>query len=918
MKRPSVLRPSRADAALARTGLSLALLLSGATGASMSACAAGDAAEAADAGASTGDAMVGAGGAAGGSSGFQPVGGTPTPPGGNQRPVLDRIGDREAEVGVPLEIQLAGSDPDGEAVSFNVRSSLPEGAKFEKETGRFSWTPLPAQQGTLVLLTFEVADPAKLRDQETIQISVVGAGMGSGGAPRLDLIGDVAPVAGRPYSLQLVATDPNGDALTYTMRDAEALVGATLDAQSGLFSWTPDVGLAGQTFPVTFVVSDGALEATETVNVVVRSGDPSTEQDLPPRITPIEDREVPVGQTFDLVVQATDEHPERLTFELVTPLPPGASFDAAHAHFVWTPTPDQVDIAFRLVFRVSDGTYRAIENVTLTVVDGGGGGGGGGGDACTPDAGEPNLDERTPLTPGTPASGSICLAGDVDTYTLELAAGDAFTIDVRFAHADGDLDIGLFGPAGSNFEQISDSSDDDESLSGSAPVAGTYDLVIAGYQDATNPAYSVSAEVTAGGGGGGCGPGNDPAEGAAGNDDLARAASLREHLGAELRICPGESDFFYVELTAGQRVTLDVLFTHAEGDLDTELSGPAGYRVASGSADDDEQHLLDPVPETGRYVLEVFGYAGAENTYSLALTEADGAPCAPDRVEPNDTRENAEPFTPEVYRNLTWCGEPDWYKTQTAAGEALQVYVSYDAPSPPDMAAYAADGTVIAATTWEVVAGDGCQAARGACRRFTARPAAAGWVHYQVRNGVRGMAYDLTVRVVPGAAAGMCSARNQTCSEFEVCDYGSSSCEASYCDDAAFRCPSDYLCHENWCVELCNDDLTCSRAGFACKVLDGLETCGLAGQAAVGDACFDFTDCAGSLDCLIDAGVPGGYCSRTCSADADCAGGACADFGGGNFCGKRCAGDGDCRTGYVCSRLNAAAGGTVQVCEPAP
>jgi hypothetical protein len=386
-----------------------------------------------------------------------------------------------------------------------------------------------------------------------------------------------------------------------------------------------------------------------------------------------------------------------------------------------------------------------------------------------------------------------------------------------------------------------------------------------------------------------------------------------------VRICPGESDFFYVELTAGQRVTLDVLFTHAEGDLDTELSGPAGYRVASGSADDDEQHLLDPVPETGRYVLEVFGYAGAENTYSLALTEADGAPCAPDRVEPNDTRENAEPFTPEVYRNLTWCGEPDWYKTQTAAGEALQVYVSYDAPSPPDMAAYAADGTVIAATTWEVVAGDGCQAARGACRRFTARPAAAGWVHYQVRNGVRGMAYDLTVRV-------QCRAPPPGCVRPETRPVRSSR-SATTAAALARRptattrrspCPSDYLCHENWCVELCNDDLTCSRAGFACKVLDGLETCGLAGQAAVGDACFDFTDCAGSLDCLIDAGVPGGYCSRTCSADADCAGGACADFGGGNFCGKRCAGDGDCRTGYVCSRLNAAAGGTVQVCEPAP
>jgi len=915
MKRSSAVL--RVGAALGRSDLSLAVLLSVATALSMAACAAGDVAEATDAASGTGDATLGAGGAAGGGSGFQPVGGTQNPPGGNQRPVLDRIGDREAEIGVPLEIQLTGSDPDGDAVSFNIRSSLPEGAKFEKETGRFSWTPLPTQQGTLVLLTFEVVDPAKLRDQETIQISVVGAGMGGNQRPVLDPIGDLAPVAGRPYTLRLEATDLNGDPLTFTMRGAEALAGATLDAQSGLFLWTPDVGLVGQTFRVTFVVSDGALDATEDVNVVVRNGDPSTEQDLPPRITPIEDREIPVGQTFDLVVQATDEHPERLTYELVTPLPAGASFNAAHAHFVFTPDAVQANIAFRLVFRVSDGTYRAIENVTLTVVEAGGGGGGGNA-ICTPDPGEPNLDERRPLIPGTPVSGSICLAGDVDTYTVELAAEDTFAIDVRFAHADGDVDIFLFGPAGSNFEQSSRSFTDDEALFGSAPVTGTYDVVVAGYQEAINPAYTISAAVTAGGGAGDCGPNHDRAEGAAGNDDAARAVSLREHLGSELRICPGDTDFFYVDLTAGQRVTLDVRFSHAEGDLDTELSGPAEYLTRSVSASDDEQHLLDPVPETGRYVLKVFGYAGAANTYTLALTEVAGAPCMPDRVEPNDTRENAEPFGPQLYSDLTYCGEPDWYKTRTAAGEALQVYISYDGLSPPGMAAFTADGLVIDETTFEVVADDGCQGDRAACRRLTVRPPAAEWVHYQVRNWVRGMPYDLTVRVVLAAAAGLCSIGNQTCSEFEICDYDANTCEASYCDDGAFRCPSDYLCHESWCVELCNDDLTCARAGFTCKVLDGLETCGLAGRANVGDACFDFTDCAGSLDCLIDAGVPGGYCSRTCRADADCAGGACADFGGGNFCGKRCTGNADCRAGYVCSRLSAAAGGTVRVCEPAP
>jgi hypothetical protein len=878
-------------------------------------CAGGAGDDPSDA-APSGTAEVGTGGAGGG-GGFDPVGGTPTPPGGNHRPELTRIGDREAEVGVPLEIQLVGSDPDDDEITFNVRSSLPEGAKFEKDTGRFTWTPQPAQQGTLVLLTFEVADAAKLRDQETIQITVVGAGMGTGGAPKLDPVGDQSLPAGRPFALQLEASDPNGDALTYTMRGEKGLPGASLDAESGLFTWTPEAALAGQSFQTTFVVSDGALEATEVVSFVVLDANSPGNQDLPPQIVPIEDREVRVGETLDIVVEAQDERPEALTFELVTPPPEHATFDAAHAHFVWSPTADQVDRAYRLVFRVSDGTYRAIETVTLSVVDGMGGGGGGGGGACMPDPGEPNPDEGASLTPGTPASGSICPDGDEDTFAIELQAGDAYTIDVRFAHADGDIDVGLYGPQGSNYEVAAQSSDDDETLSGVAPVAGRYELVVLGYQSVTNPAYSVAFTVGGGGGGGDCTAPNDPAEGAGGNDDAAHAAALRDHLDAPLRICAGEADFFYVDLEAGQSVTLRTRFAHASGDLDTMLTGPDGYAVSSGSADDDEEHLLDPVPVAGRYVLEVYGYENAANTYTIELTEAAAAPCMSDRVEPNDTRQDAEPLPVQVYNNLTWCGEPDWYKTQTADGEALEVYISFDAALPPAIRAFTAAGADIADTSWESVTGDGCHDTRAECRRLTVRPPAAGWVHYQVVDGARGMPYDLNVRLQAGGAGAMCTLQSPTCGEFEICDYPSGRCEASYCDES-FACPGDYLCHESWCVELCQDDLTCTRAGFACKVLDGLETCGIEGAGSVGDPCFDFTECRGSLDCLIDPGVQDGYCSRTCRADADCEGGACADFGAGNFCGKRCAANADCRTGYVCSSLAGVGGAMVRVCEPAP
>ena len=117
------------------------------------------------------------------SGGNTPPGGGGTPgdpsvptPGGNRRPELTRIGDRQAEVGVPLELVLEGSDPDGDEVSFNVRSTLPEGAKFEKGSARFTWTPSPAQEGTIVILTFEVSDGAKqlARHRKIEDVGIVG------------------------------------------------------------------------------------------------------------------------------------------------------------------------------------------------------------------------------------------------------------------------------------------------------------------------------------------------------------------------------------------------------------------------------------------------------------------------------------------------------------------------------------------------------------------------------------------------------------------------------------------------------------------------------------------------------------------------------------------------------------------------
>lgn len=861
-------------------------------------------------GAGGGDGAAGAG-AAGGAGGAGGVGGGAGGAGGgfggaggggrNQRPDLARIGDREAPVGVLLEIQLQATDPEGAPLSYNIRSDLPTGAKFEKPTGLFTWTPTPDQEGNIKLLTFEVSD-GELKDQETIQVTVIPADQAGNRPPVLEALGDQVVTAGRPFSLQVVATDPNGDALTYSLR-GDTVPGATLDAVSGVFSWTPEAALAGQSFTVTFVVADAETEATEDVKLVVREAGGGDPQNLPPRIRPIDDQEVQVGVELRLVVEAEDDDPASLVFGLAGAAPGGAGFDAPNHTFFWTPLPDQAGQAIPVVFQVSDGEFRAVERVTFQVVAGGGGG------ECTPDA---EGDNPKAVGNGDDLMRSICPAGQLDTYTVNLGPNDRLTVLATFVHRECDIDFDIYPPGGGAAVARAQGITDEEEASVVAAAGGSYEVVVGCLDPGATPRYEILFEVIPGGGGGQC---VDDNQEAAGGDTLATARPIATDV--PLQICAGDHDFWSFQAQAGARIVADVLFTHADGDLDAHLFAPNGMQIANAAGSADNERVDVIAPATGAYVLEVFGYSDDENPYRMTVDVQAPVACAADRVEPNDVLADAEPFRPEAYNNLTQCGEPDWYKTELMDGQTLQVFISYTGNA-PTITAFTMGGTSVPGQSYAVAAGDGCRAARPGCRLLTATaPVGGGFLYYLVEAGTRGQSYDLSVRAVAAAQGGQCARANQSCEEFEVCNYGTGACADAFCDAQGAGCPAGYDCHQEWCIEACVAG-ACAHPSLTCKHLAGTSLCGLAGGTPLAGACFDFTDCSRDFDCLTGPLVPGGYCTRECTRDAECGpGGACARFDDGNYCGKTCAVNADCRQGYGCNLHPRAEGGAnVRMCTP--
>jgi uncharacterized repeat protein (TIGR02543 family) len=100
--------------------------------------------------------------------------------------------------------------------------------------------------------------------------------------PVLDPVGDKSVDEGETLSFTLTASDPNpGQTLTFGAEELPA--GATLDPDTGEFSWTPSEAQGPGTYTVTFTVSDGMATDSETIHIDVAevNNPPTIDSHLP-------------------------------------------------------------------------------------------------------------------------------------------------------------------------------------------------------------------------------------------------------------------------------------------------------------------------------------------------------------------------------------------------------------------------------------------------------------------------------------------------------------------------------------------------------------------------------------------------------------------------------------------------------------
>lgn len=158
--------------------------------------------------------------------------------------------------GTAYTYTVVASDSDGDAMTYTLLT--PTAGMSLSPAGVLTWTPNYTQAGTYSL-TIRVSEARSLYTDHSFTITIADT-------PRPPTISSTPPTSaliGQPYSYQVVATDPGGLAITYSLDTAPS--GMTISG-TGLVSWTPTVS---GSYPVTIRTANVNYSSTQPYNLSV-------------------------------------------------------------------------------------------------------------------------------------------------------------------------------------------------------------------------------------------------------------------------------------------------------------------------------------------------------------------------------------------------------------------------------------------------------------------------------------------------------------------------------------------------------------------------------------------------------------------------------------------------------------------------
>jgi large repetitive protein len=272
-------------------------------------------------------------------------------------PVIGGTPPASVVAGTSYTFTPTASDPDGNALTFSI-ANPPSWASFSSATGKLAGTPTRAAIGTYSNIVISVSDGTESAALPAFSIAV------DAPADQAPVISGTPPthvVAGNAYGFTPTASDPDGNALTFSIANRPSW--ASFNSTTGQLSGTPASANVGTFSNIVISVSDGTLAASLPAFAITVAAP----VDPPPTISGSPATSVGAGNPYSFTPTTTDPSGNPLTFSIQNQ-PSWAAFNTHTGALSGTPGAGDAGSYANIVIGVSDGiASAALASFSITV-----------------------------------------------------------------------------------------------------------------------------------------------------------------------------------------------------------------------------------------------------------------------------------------------------------------------------------------------------------------------------------------------------------------------------------------------------------------------------------------------------------------------------------------------------------------------
>jgi RHS repeat-associated protein len=255
----------------------------------------------------------------------------------------------------PYAYQATATDPDGDPLTYALLTPLPHVA-LDPVTGLLTWTPTGDQVGNQTL-TVQVQDGQGGFANLSWTVTVAAPAFGNQ-PPQFTSTPVLNATVGQHYLYQAIATDPDGDPLTFDVPVSPA--GLTIDAGFGTLAWTPTADQVGSQTVLLRVQDGHGNVALQPYQIAV------TAAYQPPVFTSTPPLQAVVNLPYQYRAKAQDPLHLTLVYAVDTAsAAAGVAINAQTGVLNWTATQTGTQ---HIVITASDGQGSATQAYDLTVV----------------------------------------------------------------------------------------------------------------------------------------------------------------------------------------------------------------------------------------------------------------------------------------------------------------------------------------------------------------------------------------------------------------------------------------------------------------------------------------------------------------------------------------------------------------------